>query len=377
MRRRKKQQVGSLDSLLDTMTNVVGILVILLTVTQLGVRDAVKRIETTQNIDSETFAQIETAVQDLATEELRLEERTRELRATVAEADLETRRRAAERSIEDETNNIANLTVGIAGIQEEVDRTQEDLLALLEQQRLEREELEKRRVELSEEEARLQTLLAELGTLALPDAEIVYLPNPRPAPEGAESLVFLCRQERILPADTAQLHESAVRRVSYILRTEGLGRNPAEGIDPEILTSKFNEGPIIEDNFFRAELIESRRVPQLVFHNLDGAGETAEELTELGSRYRRLLAQINPQRRYIKFLVWPDGFECYLAARQLCMEKRIAAGWDFRYVTSRYTENLPGNLRLGPPPPPAPPRPPGEDPPPAPPTRPKPVDTID
>ena len=35
----------SLDSLLDTMTNVVGILVILLVVTQFGVRDAIWRIQ--------------------------------------------------------------------------------------------------------------------------------------------------------------------------------------------------------------------------------------------------------------------------------------------------------------------------------------------
>ena len=35
---------GAMDSLLDTMTNVVGILVIVLVVTQLGVGDAVSRI---------------------------------------------------------------------------------------------------------------------------------------------------------------------------------------------------------------------------------------------------------------------------------------------------------------------------------------------
>ncbi len=43
-RRRRKDSGASLDSLLDTMTNVVGILVIVLIVTQLGVGDAVKRI---------------------------------------------------------------------------------------------------------------------------------------------------------------------------------------------------------------------------------------------------------------------------------------------------------------------------------------------
>ena len=44
MKKRKKDQGGSLDSLLDTMTTVVGILIILLIVVQLGADSAVKRI---------------------------------------------------------------------------------------------------------------------------------------------------------------------------------------------------------------------------------------------------------------------------------------------------------------------------------------------
>ena len=52
MRRAKKSGGASLDSLLDTMTNVVGILVILLTVTQLGVGDAlvVGDLEVPENV---------------------------------------------------------------------------------------------------------------------------------------------------------------------------------------------------------------------------------------------------------------------------------------------------------------------------------------
>ena len=55
MRRAKKSSGASLDSLLDTMTNVVGILVILLTVTQLGVGDAVKRIADSDSVKPEVL----------------------------------------------------------------------------------------------------------------------------------------------------------------------------------------------------------------------------------------------------------------------------------------------------------------------------------
>jgi len=43
-RRRRQSDDGNLDSLLDTMTNVVGILIILMAMTQIGVGDAVQRI---------------------------------------------------------------------------------------------------------------------------------------------------------------------------------------------------------------------------------------------------------------------------------------------------------------------------------------------
>ena len=52
-RRKQEEDAGAMDSLLDTMTNVVGILVIVLVVTQLGVGDAVQRISQSLDFDPE------------------------------------------------------------------------------------------------------------------------------------------------------------------------------------------------------------------------------------------------------------------------------------------------------------------------------------
>ena len=43
-RRKNSGAMGSLDSLLDTMTNVVGVLIVVLIVTQVNVSSAAKRI---------------------------------------------------------------------------------------------------------------------------------------------------------------------------------------------------------------------------------------------------------------------------------------------------------------------------------------------
>ena len=49
---------GGLDSLLDTMTNVVGILVLVLIVTQMSVAEVVTRITTENKVDEESVAEL-------------------------------------------------------------------------------------------------------------------------------------------------------------------------------------------------------------------------------------------------------------------------------------------------------------------------------
>ena len=49
---------GGLDSLLDTMTNVVGILVLVLIVTQMSVAEVVTRITTENQIDEKAVAEL-------------------------------------------------------------------------------------------------------------------------------------------------------------------------------------------------------------------------------------------------------------------------------------------------------------------------------
>ena len=75
MRRRRDQSIqASLDSLLDTMTNVVGILVIILVLTILGVDEAVSRIsEQLSKEDQVTQEQYDLALQDAEQTSARLE----------------------------------------------------------------------------------------------------------------------------------------------------------------------------------------------------------------------------------------------------------------------------------------------------------------
>ena len=75
MRRNKKESGASLDSLLDTLTNVVGILVILVTVMQLGVSEAVQRIAKTDSVRPEVYEQALAKRIELMRQRVELEKR--------------------------------------------------------------------------------------------------------------------------------------------------------------------------------------------------------------------------------------------------------------------------------------------------------------
>lgn len=382
MRRRKRQNGASLDSLLDTMTNVVGILVILLTVTQLGVRDAVERIADSDRIDP---ARIETSKEEylaLQAERLRLTEKANELRkAADADADEELRRLAF--LIEGLQHDVENLQEAAEeerlAKEKEFEQLRKQALAELDRQRKELEPLERTHAEQATELERLKALLATIDDQAPVAAKVITLPNPRPAPEGMEKVVFLCREGRVWPIDTRMLQSASVRQVAGIIQRRGLGKNEKQGVDPDVLLAEFNKAKPSDQNF-EAELFASGRVPKLRLHRVEGSGETPQELKRSNSGYRRQLAYINPRGVYVRFIVWPDGFDAYLAARGITDKdpRGVLAGWELRTSTDEYSENLAGDLRLGPPPPP---KPPGQKPPatpPKPPARkPLPADVID
>jgi hypothetical protein len=109
-----------------------------------------------------------------------------------------------------------------------------------------------------------------------------------------------------------------------------------------------------------------------------GVGETPERLRNPTSRYQSVLRRVDPQKFYARFLVWPDSFDVYVAARSMCDERGVLAGWE------PYTEDFQWKVSLGirvdcqgkPKPKPSPPTKPKPGPKPKPPP-PLPNDTVD
>ena len=57
-------------------------------------------------------------------------------------------------------------------------------------------------------------------------------------------------------------------------------------------------------------------------------GETSSQLAAANSNYRQVLSQFNPNQDYLVFIVRPDSFEAFRAARQQAWDAGYEVGWE-------------------------------------------------
>ncbi len=364
MRRNKKESGASLDSLLDTLTNVVGILVILLAVTQLGVGEAVQRIAKTDSVRPEVYEQAQAKRNELMQQRIELEKRL-EVYKQADSIDL----RVLLANIEDLEASLEVLREGRKDIDVEMlklRKLQEEAQRRLDEQK---KEAEKTETELSTAQdllAKLKSKLADAPAGGYAASTIITLPNPRSAPEGAVAIPILCREGRVYYVDSINLQQAALRKIATVGKRRNLVFNPDIGVDKDILIGDFHRGAALGDDNFELKLAAAGRNPKLVFQRKKDGGETAEDLRGGRSKFARRIRQVDKNRFYAKFLVWPDSFEVYIEARKLCSDRDLLAGWKAQTIKAEHIEDLATDqVRFGPKPipKPKPPTPAGQEPP--------------
>ncbi len=380
---RRGGENGSFDSLLDTMTNVVGILVILLVVTQVGVRDAVRRIQwklediSPRELEArrKLAADRQARAASLAAQwkELRGREETRlaELSRMQREVEKLREKLKVEKTLEDDPEKIRKRVTD-----------------------LERE-VEKQRRETAAAQEKLAALKARLDKTPVreaPPAKVIRLPNPRAAGTGAQCVWMLCRHGRIAHADTRALRELAKRRVEAARQTlehrekrtlsgaglkkwkgtkgrDALLKRPAVSYDGAKVQSYFERSDIGTRDFRLYMKIEQGRGRENLYLDFrPSGGESVGHLCLPSSRYQRTLRAIDREKQFVRFLVWPDSFETYIAARDVLEKYRIPAGWLIYTADQwRFAWDFGIKLRGEKPPAPPPPTPPDAKPKPPPP----------
>lgn len=342
---------GGLDSLLDTMTNVVGILVLVLIVTQLSVKEVVETVLKDNQVDA---AQVEEAKQKLEEKKKEAEDLERIL---VAPEDIDSERQKEELQKKKELlERQKKLLAEKKKKQNEFALKIKDDEAKAQANKKMIADTAKKRAELQtlittslDEKAKLQAMLSKTPKRQAPADIKVSIPNPRPPPTGAKQVPIICVDNKVYPLNIEVFRKRAELQAKAIIARAKIVKDPEKGYDPEKFT-KFWVKLKDQDDMFDVEYyVQGKRYPRIRFKPREGRGGTDRQLVNPRSKVRaNYLNSLDGSKYYARFYVLPDSYDVYLTARRLFNEKNILSGWDPQsdgWVHSTWT---PG-VELGPP----------------------------
>ncbi len=343
--------------MLDTLMNVVGILVIVLVAVQISSQEAASRIvESLSKIDPEELARLEAAA---ATAKEQIAVATKEIqtqRQAVMDPRAEISRLQAELQIEEDmAREAATVSQQRAAAMAAATREAETRLADQRKRKLEAVEAVQAKLEV------VQQKLESTPVIDVRPTKAVRLPDPRPAPPGVGSITVLCRDGQVWVVDADALREKALRRADYVVRTKKLDPDGDRWLDGgTTIVDEFNKAPV-KDRAFEVTLdLVNGKWPQMVLTRISGRGESIDDAVKPTGDFARALRRLSPETHILQFLVWPDSFEAYLTARELANSQNFSAGWEpmttpaeYRIGLGKYVVGVkPAPKPAGPPPPP-------------------------
>ncbi len=342
----------SLDSLLDTMTTVVGILIILLIVLQVGADKAVQHMVEVIKEDNATELQ-EMALEQVKKDKARVQQEKDALLQKAAQKNKQAQQALAV----------------IAKLQKEVAEARQPSpeVAKLEQQVKTAETAAKTAAQkLVKKEAELksmQALLSETDKPAASDTtKDVNLPDPKVPLKGAKPFYFLCRDGRVFAVDA----DSLKNRAAAGIKASKLAPNGEGEYDAKKLAAYFEKNTIANSLFRLKPKSSGDKLIRFYVSRKETAGEDAEALSKPNSAFVKVLQGLDPKKRYLIFHVFADSFDVYLSARAIATERKFPAGWAPTGRSGDWYSFHWGHKDVGrskvPPPPPSKPQPPGTKP---------------
>lgn len=349
--RKRGESDGGLDALLDTLTGVIGTLIVLIAMMQIDVGRSIQRV---QGIDPDaTEANIAklTAKVDQANQEL------------IKLRELSDKTNRAPDDLKKVKDQIAVLREEVAAPMPKV-RTPEEVAKELDEVKRKADDVDKSFASIEQTIADLRARISEIKPSKEPPPKVVQLPNPRAAPEGLKQAIFVCKGDRVSYIDI----DATINYAVETIRKRGLTSGSTCNCDKAVTLFE-NEKFGNED--FRLKLRDINKIPHLVIEHIDGKGSMIRQLKRPTSEFGQAISQLNPQTHYARFLVWTDSYDAYLASRKICDELGIAAGWQPFEEKGEWVVSLGGRLQcegyVPPPPPKVSPKP----------AKTRPVDTVD
>jgi hypothetical protein len=326
MRRKPQDDANNLDSLLDALTNVVGILIIMLVVALLGMSEAVKRITQARELDERVkvdhLLDKEKELQALKDLLKQLEPDWLQMQPDVPKNKIR---------LEQLTQQIESLRDKVTA---EAEKKEYDVPKLQEEAKEKDAEQKKLAAELEKAIKRLEELRALLDKTPVPEtppAEIVRIPNPRDVDSSFRKVVFHVANNRVLEEEHERYREKIERNIEAFERRF----RPAPETDEETGGYDFDK---FKDLIDRTKYGDRNVDIKLTIHTTriymdcymtDKAGDDIHSLDRPNSLYKRkIFAMKRDGNEYARYIVYPNSFAEYVNARNIADNIGIPAGWQ-------------------------------------------------
>jgi len=314
-RRTRRILPDNLDPLVDTLANVVGILVIVIALTRIELGDALGRVAQLERTGIRSDLE---HARSMPEGETKLARRAARLRSRA-----EGEEGAAGAVAEELTKMIAELPelAGEPGRDEDA-----DALA--------------RQIERTQDESAARQAHGRFLE-AVPARLVARLPDPR-IERGYESWI-LVRYGRVFLLDRERLYEEGTEAIARLLN-DAITR----GVRPDEYESAalyLRKHPAGTDGF--RWLLKTQPSLRVVLGWPDPGRGVSPEALARHPAWRAWLARRSPERDFIRFHVWNDSFEAYLQVRQRVEAAHFRAGWKGYEADQEYETGL----RFGPKPP--------------------------
>nr|VFJ88014.1 MAG: hypothetical protein BECKH772A_GA0070896_1000622 [Candidatus Kentron sp. H]VFJ89985.1 MAG: hypothetical protein BECKH772B_GA0070898_1000722 [Candidatus Kentron sp. H]VFJ96367.1 MAG: hypothetical protein BECKH772C_GA0070978_1000622 [Candidatus Kentron sp. H] len=164
-----------------------------------------------------------------------------------------------------------------------------------------------------------QGIQISLGTPALQDP-----------PRGAERFIFECQNSRVVPLDAQAAHEELIaltkEKSPVTAIAIALGKADSDDI------ASFLEENDIGGKYYRMTMEDGLLGDSVTVFTLRDAslGEDERALAREGSVFLTKLKEkgFDPKERWLYFIVRPDSFQVFRAARKIAREQGFSVGWN-------------------------------------------------
>lgn len=347
-----RNQNNNINSLLDTLANVIGILIIVFAVTQIIVTDAASKIRhygyTAKELNNDTLKEkererdrLQEQAENMKPSDPNMPQR-QEIYTKICEIqdkykDSEYAKIGASEidRLESFENEVGGLNREVLELKDAYNGSEFATMALIEVQERsealnkELEKLYKNVNEYEQEKIRIDRLLNNNNNLSFNVDNSVRLPDPKPAPESVKPILWTCRYGRIV--------EVPVEPLFKILNDEiPKGVGSSNSIVQRIINviNYFDESRIGVSEFYwdMIPVLNDDGGLESLYACLEwdkDAGEGKEELSLDFSTYKTRIDYLNDKEDdyCFQFHVWEDSFDIYLMARQIASQNGISAGW--------------------------------------------------